>query len=136
MPLSRDVLHRQRDGGERHIDDRIDAFGVVPLRCDGRADIALFWWSAKMTSIFFPATLPPASSAAMRAATTDPCPDRSAFMPVWSFSTPILTTPPEAIHRFERLAQRGSVVQVILLPAIGRKNLEYDCDHRTLLPVA
>ena len=57
---------------------------------------ALFWWSAKMISIFLPITTLPACSAAMRAAITDPCPDRSAFMPVWSLSTPMRMVSPEA----------------------------------------
>ncbi len=39
---------------------------------------ALFWWSAKMISTFMPFFAAPKSSTAMRAATTEPWPDRSA----------------------------------------------------------
>src|SRR6185436_13262147 len=37
----------------------------------------------------------PKSSTAMRAATTEPGPARSAYVPDWSFMTPIFTTPSE-----------------------------------------
>ena len=39
---------------------------------------ALFWWSAKMISTFMPLLAAPKSSTAMRAATTEPWPVRSA----------------------------------------------------------
>jgi hypothetical protein len=39
---------------------------------------ALFWWSAKMISTFSPFAAAPKSSTAIRAATTEPCPARSA----------------------------------------------------------
>ena len=55
----------------------------------------LFWWSAESTSIAAPSTLPPKSSTAMRAASTEPWPARSAYRPDWSFMTPILTALPE-----------------------------------------
>ncbi len=54
---------------------------------------ALFWWSADSTSTLAP--MSPTSSTAMRAASTEPCPARSAYRPDWSFITPILTAPPE-----------------------------------------
>ena len=38
----------------------------------------LFWWSALISSIFLPATVPPKSAMAMRAASTEPCPLMSA----------------------------------------------------------
>ena len=38
----------------------------------------LFWWSAKMTSTFMPLAAAPKSSTAIRAATTEPWPARSA----------------------------------------------------------
>ena len=38
----------------------------------------LFWWSAEMISTFMPFFAAPKSSTAMRAATTEPCPARSA----------------------------------------------------------
>src|ERR1700758_1116505 len=50
----------------------------------------LFWWSADRISIFLPSTLPPISSAAMRAASTDVLPPKSAYNPDWSLMTPIL----------------------------------------------
>ena len=37
----------------------------------------LFWWSAEMISTFIPRFSTPESSSAMRAASTDPWPDRS-----------------------------------------------------------
>src|SRR5262245_28198399 len=40
---------------------------------------ALFWWSAEMISTFMPLAAAPKSSTAMRAATTDPWPERSAY---------------------------------------------------------
>jgi len=42
-----------------------------------------------MTSILRPSTVGPKSSTAMRAASTEPCPDRSAFMPDRSVRTPM-----------------------------------------------
>ena len=56
---------------------------------------ALFWWSAKMTSTFIPFAVAPKSSTAIRAATTEPWPVRSAYRLDWSFSTPILMSPSE-----------------------------------------
>src|SRR3990167_6083898 len=55
----------------------------------------LFWWSAKMISTFRPLAAALKSSTAMRAATTEPWPARSAYRPDWSLSTPILMTPSE-----------------------------------------
>ena len=56
------------------------------------ADVHLFWWSAEITSIGLPSTVPPKSSTAIFTASTPYLPDRSAIMPDWSPSTPILTT--------------------------------------------
>ena len=56
----------------------------------------LFWWSAESTSIGAPLTLPPKSSTAIRAASTEPWPARSAYRPDWSFITPILTASPRS----------------------------------------
>src|SRR5712692_4410677 len=56
---------------------------------------ALFWWSAATTSTFMPLAAAPKSSTAIRAATTEPGPARSAYSPDWSFSTPILMMPSE-----------------------------------------
>src|SRR5437868_8138310 len=56
----------------------------------------LFWWSPEMTSTGMPATVPPISSTAIWAASTEPLPDRSAYSPDMSVSTPmtILLLPP------------------------------------------
>src|SRR6266478_1152508 len=42
---------------------------------------ALFWWSAETISTFMPLAAAPKSSTAMRAATTEPGPARSAYKP-------------------------------------------------------
>src|SRR5215213_8907039 len=55
----------------------------------------LFWWSAATTSMGLPSTVPPKSSTAMRAATTDPGPVLSDWPALISESTPILTTSSE-----------------------------------------
>ena len=55
----------------------------------------LFWWSATRISTFIPFLAAPKSSTAMRAASTEPGPARSAYVPDWSFITPILITPSE-----------------------------------------
>src|SRR3954469_21559059 len=56
----------------------------------------LFWWSAEITSIGRPATLPPRSSTAICAASSEPLPPMSAYGPDMSVSTPmtILSPPP------------------------------------------
>src|SRR5262249_37063980 len=46
-----------------------------------------------MISIDFPRILPPTSSTAMRAASTDVLPPKSAYGPDWSLRIPIRTTP-------------------------------------------
>src|SRR5258706_3530593 len=58
---------------------------------------ALFWWSAEITSIGLPSTLPPKSSTAILTASTAPLPDRSEYSPDRSVSTPILTTSSETL---------------------------------------
>lgn len=65
----------------------VDAVGksvimsTLPWSNHSRARLAatsgLFWWSAATTSTGLPSTLLPISSAAMRAATTEPLPARS-----------------------------------------------------------
>src|SRR5215472_17598690 len=46
-----------------------------------------------MTSIDFPRTLPPTSSTAMRAASAEVLPPKSAYGPDWSLRIPMRTTP-------------------------------------------
>src|ERR1044071_3334526 len=54
----------------------------------------LFWWSAAITSIVMPATLPPKSSTAIRAASSEPLPARSAYGPDMSVITPMTSLSP------------------------------------------
>src|SRR6185436_1328843 len=53
----------------------------------------LFWWSAEMISTFMPFFAAPKSSTAMRAAATEPAPDRSAYRLDMSVRMPILMMP-------------------------------------------
>src|SRR5262245_22388675 len=53
----------------------------------------LFWWSAEITSTFSPRFWTPESSTAIRAASTEPAPERSEYRLDMSVSTPIFTTP-------------------------------------------
>src|SRR5580693_5010677 len=59
-------------------------------------------------TIGFPITLPPKSSAAIWAATTEPGPARSEYAPVMSVSTPTFTTSSEICAAAEPAAHRAS----------------------------
>src|ERR1700682_1168312 len=59
-------------------------------------------------TIGLPSTLPPKSSAAIWAATTEPGPARSEYAPVMSVSTPIFTTASEICAAAEPATQRAS----------------------------
>jgi hypothetical protein len=55
----------------------------------------LIWWSAEITAIGLPKTMPPKSSIAICAAVTEPGPVADAAGPERSVSTPIFTTSSE-----------------------------------------
>ena len=88
-------LDRDRDGGRRTADDGVDAFLVHPLLRNSRANVRLVLVVGDDQLIFLPATSPPKSSIAMRAASTAPGPPLSAYGPDWSAMMPIFTTSPE-----------------------------------------
>ena len=64
-------------------------------RAIAEAMSGLFWWSAVRISIGTLPILPPMSSTAMRAASTEPWPPYWAYRPDWSLRTPMRTALPE-----------------------------------------
>src|SRR6185437_751540 len=88
---ARHLAHGEPHGRIGNVEDEVDASVSIHCRAMLAPTSGLFWWSAKMTSIGRPSTLPPKSSTAMRAAWTEPMPERSAYSPVWSLRTPSLT---------------------------------------------
>jgi hypothetical protein len=89
LALIGDVLHRKPDGGDRHVDDEVDLFAIVPLPGDAGGDVRLD------LMIGLPKTVPPKSSTAICAAATEPGPSAAEEGPDMSVSTPILTTSSE-----------------------------------------
>ena len=75
-------------------------------RAMASATSGLFCWSADTTATGWPATLPPKSSTAIWAATTDPKPAGAAKPPVWLFSTPIRRVSTENCADAGPVAQR------------------------------
>ena len=69
-----DVLHREPDGRDRHVDDQVDLVAVVPFPGDAGGDIGLDLVVGGDTAIGLPGTVPPKSSTAICAAATDPAP--------------------------------------------------------------
>jgi hypothetical protein len=63
---------------------------IKPSAHDGRADVRFVWWSAERISMGRPLMEEPNSSAAMRAASTDPRPVALARGPFMSVMTPTL----------------------------------------------
>ena len=53
---------------------------------------ALFWWSAKSSTIFRPSTLPPKSAIAIFVASTPPTPPSSEYTPCRSSMSPMTTS--------------------------------------------
>ncbi|MNT23774.1 hypothetical protein D3C72_1592080 [compost metagenome] len=92
---------------------------------------ALFWWSANTSSMGLPCTLPPKSSIAILAASTEPLPPESAYWPDMSVSTPILTLSSEMPAACAaRLAQASMAATAVVVRWVMAVCLQNGCCMR------